>query len=57
MNSTEKIPVFIKTIQGKTVCICHADAKKCKDPCERDFVIRDKFDGWQETMMRDPFGR
>lgn len=24
METTEKIPVFIKILNGKTVCICHA---------------------------------
>lgn len=57
MNNTEKIPVFIKIIKGKTVCVCHASAKKCKCDCPRDILTRDKFAGWKGTMRRDRYGR
>lgn len=58
METIEKIPVYIKIINGKTVCVCHAGARKCKDPsCTRDVVTRDKFIGWRQTMGRDKFGR
>ncbi len=57
MESTEKIPVYVKIIKGKTVCVCHAAAKKCKGNCTRDIVSRDKFAGWKGTMKRDRYGR
>ena len=57
MTGTEKIPVYIKIEHGKTVCVCHAGKKKCRENCQRDIVTRDKFEGWQETMRRDRYGR
>ena len=57
MEETEKIPVYLKIINGKTVCICHAKDKGCKHNCQRDVVTRDKFDGWKETLYRNKFGR
>lgn len=57
MESTEKIPVYVKIIKGKTVCVCHAAAKKCKGNCTRDILSRDKFAGWKGTMKRDRYGR
>ena len=57
METTEKIPVFIKIVNGKTVCVCHANSKGCKQRCERDVVTRDKFDGWKSIMKRDLYGR
>lgn len=57
MKDTEKIPVFIRIENGKTVCVCHATRKKCARPCERDTVTRDKFEGWKATMKRDQYGR
>ena len=57
METIEKIPVYIKIIDGKTVCVCHASAKKCKANCQREILERDKFIGWRQTMNRDIFGR
>ena len=57
METTEKIPVFVKIINGKTVCVCHTSSKGCKQHCERDVVTRDKFDGWKSIMKRDLYGR
>jgi len=57
MEDTEKIPVFLKIINGKTVCICHAKDKGCKQNCQRDIVSRDKFDGWKNTLYRNRYGR
>ena len=56
-NETEKIPVYIKIIKGRTICLCHAGRRRCGDACERDFVTRDKFEGWEETAARDRYGR
>ena len=57
MEDTEKIPVYLKIINGKTVCICHAKDKGCKQNCQRDIVSRDKFEGWKNTLYRDRYGR
>lgn len=57
MENVEKIPVYVKIIRGKTVCICYAGAKRCKGDCDREVVKRDKFAGWQGTMRRDRYGR
>ena len=57
METTEKIPVFIKILNGKTVCICHASQKGCKQNCPRDIVTRDKFEDWKSIMRRDQYGR
>lgn len=57
MEKTEIIPVFLKIIQGKTVCVCHAWKKGCKQNCQRDTVSRDKFDGWKDTLYRNRYGR
>lgn len=57
MEITEKIPVYMKIVKGKTVCICHAASKKCKGNCTRDFVSRDKFSDSKGTMKRNRYGR
>lgn len=57
MDTEEKIPVYIKIANGKTLCLCHVRAKKCKDHCERAVVTRDKYEDWQSAMKRDQFGR
>ena len=57
MEDKERIPVFLKIKNGKTVCVCHADDKGCNANCQRDVVTRDKFDGWKKTLYRDRYGR
>ncbi|MBQ6214010.1 MAG: hypothetical protein IJJ67_01130 [Oscillospiraceae bacterium] len=57
MQSTEKIPVFMRIREGVTICICHVSRKRCNLPCERGVVERDKYEKWQATMRRDRFGR
>jgi len=57
MQTTERIPVFIRIIKGKTVCICHAGAKGCDRRCPRDTVTRDRFEEWEKTMKRDKYGK
>ena len=56
MKEKEVIPVRIKIINGRTVCIC---MRGCDRPehCEHDVVERDRFRGWQQTMKRDRYGR
>ena len=56
MRTIEQIPVFVKVIQGRTVCICKGGCER-KGNCEPDIVKRDLFRGWEETMKRDMYGR
>ena len=57
MKDTERIPVYIRIVNGKTVCVCHASHPMCDGRCERDMVTRDKFRGWQTTMHRNRYGQ
>ncbi|MBQ8616312.1 MAG: hypothetical protein IJ418_02245 [Clostridia bacterium] len=57
MKETEKIPVFVRVVKGKTVCICHAGAKGCGKNCMRDTVTRDRYDQWEQTMRRNRYGQ
>lgn len=57
METKETIPVYIKIVKGKTVCICYAGVKKCKEICSVEVVQRDRFRGWESTIRRDRFGR
>lgn len=57
MEAKEKVKVFIRYENGKTVCICHRNAKRCKRRCEADVVERDKFNGWKETFKRNRYGK
>lgn len=57
MEEREKVPVWIRVVNGKTVCVCHRGHKGCKKPCEKDVLTRDKFAGWQGVMHRNRFGR
>ena len=57
MTDTEKIPVYIRIEDGKTICVCHVNEKGCIRNCQRDIVSRDKFRGWQSTMRRNRFGQ
>ncbi len=57
MKEKELIPVKIRTVKGRTICICHR-AHEClhDDNCREDVVTRDKFKDWKATM-RDRYGR
>jgi hypothetical protein len=57
MVEVEKIPVHVRIVDGKTVCICCAGAKRCKKKCMRDTVTRDKFYGWEKVMKRNRYGK
>ncbi len=57
MTDTEKIPVYIRIKNGKTICICHAGGKGCDRRCDRDVVTREIFRGWQNTMKRNRYGQ
>ena len=56
MKEYERIPVFVKVIQGRTVCICKVGCEK-KGNCEPDIVTRHLFRGWRGTMQRDRYGK
>lgn len=57
METKETVKVYIRIENGKTVCICHRNQKKCNRKCDTDVVERDKFRGWQETFRRDRYGK
>lgn len=59
MTDIEKIPVYIRIENGRTVCVCHAEKSRCqkKDVCFRDLVTRDRYRGWRATMKRDRYGQ
>ncbi len=57
METIERIAVYIRTLKGKTICICHAENKMCDRPCEKDTVSRDKFEGWEKMLLRDKYGK
>lgn len=58
MKFVEKIPVYIKFENGKTVCICRKGTKKCKSKvCTPDTVERDKYDGWESTFYQNRYGK
>lgn len=57
MKTKEEIDVYVKIEGGKTVCICKADKKRCSRPCEKDTVLRDKFNDWQSTFHRNRYGK
>lgn len=57
METKEKIKVYIKIVDGKTVCLCSFHNKKCKHNCDVDMVERDKFYGWKDTFRRDKYGK
>ena len=57
MKAAEKIPVYIRIENGRTVCICHAGMKACRHPCQRDLVERDVYRGWESTMRRNRYGQ
>ena len=57
MKEKETIKVFVDIVNGKTVCICTRSHKGCKKQCEKATVERDLFEGWEETMARDIYGR
>lgn len=57
MLEKEKIKVFVNIKDGKTICICKRDRKKCNKPCEPDEVERDKFKGWEDAFHVDRYGK
>ncbi len=57
MQEKEKIKVFIDYQDGKTVCICKRDRKRCGKACQKEVVERDRFAEWQSTMRRNRYGK
>lgn len=53
----EYIKVFIDYKDGKTVCICKRDKKRCKKQCTPDVVERDKYRDWEDTFYQDRYGK
>lgn len=51
MKDKELIRVYIRTDHGETVCICKRSNKGCDRRCDKDVVERDKFRGWEKTML------
>ena len=49
-TEVEYIKVHIDFRDGKTVRICKASNKRCKEPCPADIVERDKYRGWEDTF-------
>lgn len=57
MDEKEKLKVYVKLDKGKCVCICLRCHKGCNNDCNEDIVVRNRFAGWQSTMIRDRYGR
>lgn len=54
---TEYIKVFIHYKDGKTVCICKRDKKRCNKKCTPDVVEWDKYRNWKDTFYQDRYGK
>lgn len=57
MKPVEKVPVFIRIVNGVTVCICHVNCRGCRQPCPRGYVTRDRYEDWERTMKRGKYGK
>ena len=57
MESKEKIKVYIDFQNGRTVCICTKENKRCDKKCIPEVVERDKFFGWEKTFRVNRFGK
>ncbi len=57
MREKESIKVYIDYKDGKTVCICKRDKKRCGKACQEEVVERDRFAEWQSTMRRNRYGK
>lgn len=57
MLPNEKIHVFVQFRNGRTICICMRK-RKCKygKECLKDVVERDRYNGWEESLMQDKYG-
>lgn len=52
----EKIKVYAKIVNGRTVCICTRQHKGCREKCGKDIVERDPYRGWEDDFHRDIYG-
>lgn len=57
MQNKERIAVFIKYENEKTVCICKRSNKLCDHPCEVEIVERDKFYDIKKVFSQDKYGK
>ena len=57
MEKYETIPVHIDYSNGKPVCMCLQSNKRCGKPCERDVVLRDRYNEWQSTFRQNKYGK
>lgn len=57
MKNKEKLKVYIKYANGKPVCICLKDHRRCFAECEAEIVLRDLYFGWKQTFYQDKFGK
>ena len=57
VEKKEKIKVYIRYQNGKTVCICCRNKKGCNKDCDPDVVERDRFNGWEDTFQRNRYGK
>ena len=56
-SGVEYIAVYIDWHEGKTMCICRRDNKRCDKNCSPDVVERDIYRGWKQTFYQDKFGK
>lgn len=58
MKNKERIKVFARIENGRTVCICKRDRKRCgRKDCSPEVVERDRFAEWEDTFHRDRYGK
>lgn len=53
----EYIRVFVRFENGRTLCICPREKKRCKRKCIPDVVERDKYRDWESTFKQNKFGK
>ncbi len=53
----EYIKVFIDNKDGKNLCICMRNNKRCNKQCTPDVVERDRYRNWEDTFHVDKYGK
>lgn len=53
----EYIKVYIDFKDGKAVCVCKRDRKRCSKHCAPGVVERDKYRGWERLCKVDKYGK
>ena len=56
-ETKEKAKGYIDIQNGKTICVCHYNHKRCSKHCAVDVLERDKFAGWEKAMRQDRYGK